>query len=183
MALLAASLKPESALRLSSTLDDILGGPTPDPAFRAELRRQLTGSDALLVLNQLVAWAEKHVERGDGLASWPNKPERGERIPSLASVVAHSSHLLDAHLPSLMAMEEAEPLLQRLSEALSPALAAQQDYRRLRAPVDAALRSHRATVKEQEKADADKKRRAFRTAKAGITDEAVGKYRVEDFVF
>lgn len=183
MALLAASLTPDSALRLTSTLDDILHGPSPDPAYRAELRRQLTSEGALRVLGQLATWAEKHAERGDGLDAWPNRPEKAERIPPLPAVVVHTSHLLDAHLPTLMAMEEAEPLLQRVSEALAPALAAQQDYRRLRAPVDAALKAHRVTVREQEKADADKKRRALRTPKAGITEEAVGKWRVEDVVF
>jgi hypothetical protein len=90
-------------------------------------------------------------------------------------VVAHASALLDAHLPNLL---EKEDELARLSEAIAPAIAAQADYRRLRAPIDATLRAH--AVKKDE-AGPDNRRRQYKQDK--MADEAFGKWRVEDFVF
>lgn len=181
VALLARALDSEQP-PLATVLDDIVSGPTPDPSFRAELRSQLDGAGALRVLTQLALWAEIYAERGDGLESWPERAPLSKE-PSLGHIVAHSSLLLDAHLPSLMAIPEAEPLLLRLQEALAPALAAQQDYRRIRAPVDAALRLAKNVSNAGD--DKDKKARGRRVPapQGGMAEEAVGKWRVEDFVF
>jgi hypothetical protein len=84
-----------------------------------------------------------------------------------------------------MAIPAAEGLLLRLQEALEQPLAAQQDYRRLRAPVDAALRLAKTEKKEAPLVLAHgRKPQPRRQAKnPGLTEQAVGKYRIEDLVF
>jgi hypothetical protein len=183
--LLAHSLSTDEPA-LTSALDDIVSGPSPDPAYRAALRRGIDGAGALRVLSLLVEWAEAGSAVSDGLDVWPERAPR-TATPALASVIAHASALLDAHLPSLIPMPDAEPLLLRLQEALAPALAAQADYRRLRAPVDAALRLAKPEKKEATAAAATQHGRKsaarVESKTPGLTEEAVGKYRVEDIVF
>ncbi|BEI79966.1 hypothetical protein CcaverHIS002_0104950 [Cutaneotrichosporon cavernicola] len=156
-------------------LEDVVSGPAPDPAYRAELKRQVTADGAGRMLVQLTAWAEAHATRDDGLGAWLEAKQPKSSLPPLNAVVAHASALLDAHLPNLL---EKEDELARLSEAIAPAMAAQADYRRLRAPVDATLRAH--AVKKEE-AGSDNRRRQYKQDK--MADEAFGKWRVEDFVF
>ncbi|BEJ11039.1 hypothetical protein CspHIS471_0104610 [Cutaneotrichosporon sp. HIS471] len=155
-------------------LEDVVSGPAPDPAYRAELKRQVSADAAGRMLVQLTAWAEAHSTRDDGLGAWLTKQPKSS-LPPLKAVVAHASALLDAHLPNLL---EKEDELARLSEAIAPAMAAQVDYRRLRAPIDATLRAH--AVKKEE-AGTDNRRRQYKQDK--MADEAFGKWRVEDFVF
>jgi len=174
----------EGTPTLASVLQDILSGPSPDPAYRVELRRQVDGPGAVRILEQLVSWAEESTEAGDGLDVWPERAPKSS-IPTLASIVAHSSFLLDAHLPTLLAIPEAEPLIVRMQEALAPALAAQQDYRRLAAPVDAALRLAKTEKKEVTTILVHGKKPIVRVQNKtpGFTEEAVGKYRIEDLTF
>ncbi|CAK9785466.1 hypothetical protein CC85DRAFT_330400 [Cutaneotrichosporon oleaginosum] len=155
-------------------LESVVSGPAPDPSYRAELKRQLNADAACRMLVQLTAWAEAHATRDDGLGSWLEKQPKSS-LPPLTAVVAHASALLDAHLPSLL---EKEDELTRLSEAIAPVIAAQTDYRRLRAPIDATLRAHAA---KKEEAGTDNRRRQYKQDK--MADEAFGKWRVEDFVF
>lgn len=173
-------------------LQDVLAGPVPDPSYRAALRTGIDGKGALRMLEQLAKWAELHADVGDGLSAWP---QQGPKIkPTLASVVAHSSLLLDAQLPTLVTLPESEALLTRLNEALAPALAAQQNYRRLRAPIDATLAANakaQRKAKEEAAAAATAARNQGRkpagrkpvAAGPGLADEVVGKWKVEDFVF
>lgn len=156
-------------------LEDVVSGPAPDPAYRAELKRQLDADAAGRMLVTLTAWAESHVTRDDGLGAWLGAKPPKSALPPFSAVVAHASALLDAHLHNLL---EKEDELMRLSEAIAPAIAAQPDYRRLRAPIDATLRLHAA---KKEEAGTDNRRRQYKQDK--MTDEAFGKWRVEDFVF
>lgn len=195
VALLAHALK-EGKPGVSTTLEDILHGPSPDPAYRAELRRQIDSDGALRMLETYTLWAESHVQLGDGLDVWPDRPPKSS-IPPFSAVIAHASALLDAQLPVLMSVPAAEELLLRLQAALGPAMAAQNDYRRIRAPVDAALRHARvlaaeARAREDRDASSGGKSRGSRkptprhrveSSAPGLSEEAVGKYRVEDIVF
>ncbi|GMK59580.1 hypothetical protein CspeluHIS016_0801860 [Cutaneotrichosporon spelunceum] len=158
-----------------TVLEDVVSGPAPDPVYRAELKRQLSADAAGRMLVQLTAWAEAHVTRDDGLGAWLEAKQPKSSLPPFSAVVTHASALLDAHLPNLL---EKEDELARLSEAIAPAIAAQADYRRLRAPIDATLRSHAA---KKEEAGTDNRRRQYKQDK--MADEAFGKWRVEDFVF
>lgn len=164
--LIQHALEGKSGPSLSQVLEDILSGPEPDPAYRAELRA-LSPTDALKVLEQYLAWAEAHTSRGDGLESWPER-QSAKDLPPLAALVQHASMLLDAQLGNLVTLPTAQAVIERFKAAIEPALAAQNDYRRLKAPVEATLRAGR------ERADARRK---------DESEEQVGKWRVEDFVF
>lgn len=195
IALIARALaSPSAEPTLESTLDDVVSAPTPDPAFRAELRRQITAAGATAVLSQLTLWAEAHAERGDGLECWPVRPAPAtSSLPPLKNVLAHATLLLDAHLPSLLGdADVAEPLLERMQAALAGAMGAQAEYRKLKAPVEVALK-----MKETEKeavgvrgakgaaarGGAKRAGGAARIAGAAADEAVVGKWRVEDFVF
>ena len=119
---------------------------------------------------------------------------------TLRQVVAHSSLLLDAHLPSFISHEPAHELLARLQTALEPLIAIQNDFRQLRAPVDAVLtlarREERRKQEEEEKRLAMKGpakqtggagRRGYKDrmvrGERGVGDGVIGKWRVEDIVF
>lgn len=152
---------------LAQVLEDVLSGPEPDPAYRAELRA-LAPADALRVLEQYAAWAEAHAARGDGLDAWPERPAAPG--PALPALVNHASMLLDAQLGHLVTLPQAEATITRFRSAIEPALAAQNDYRKLRAPLEATIRAGR------ERADDRRKRNEE-------GEEQVGKWRVEDLVF
>ena len=112
-------------------------------------------------------------------------------------IISHSSVLLDAHLPNFLAYEPSFDSLARLQSAIEPLLALQEDFDRLRAPIDAVItlarREERRLEEEAKKAarnsKADKASRQTGTDKGGIRkggrlpEEMVGKWRVEDFVF
>jgi hypothetical protein len=123
-------------------------------------------------------------------------------------IINHASIILDTHLPSFLASHPSHPLLFRLQAALGPLLAMQTDYRRLRAPVDAALTlvrrekrkrleedAKRAIVKGYGKAwqgkhqqnqsggKGGKDKGRGKDAQALLPDQSVGKWRVEDYVF
>lgn len=101
--------------------------------------------------------------------------------------------MLDSHLPLFLAHPPSYDLLQTLQDSLSPLLALQESYRRLRAPVEAVLTLSRREAKKQ--AEREAKRNAGKPGAAGhgkatkrdaegqMPDEAVGKWRVEEFVF
>ncbi|KAL1413461.1 hypothetical protein Q8F55_001229 [Vanrija albida] len=194
VALLALSLEPSPAVALGSVLQDVLAGPQPDPSYRAHLRTGIDGKGALRILEHLAKWAEVHADLGDGLSAWPQQPQKIK--PTLDAVVAHSSLLLDAQLPTLITLPESEKLLTRLNDALAPALAAQQNYRRLLAPIDATLAAN-AKAQRKAKEEAAAAAAAARNqgkgkppggrkpvvAGPGLADEVVGKWKVEDFVF
>lgn len=165
--LIQHALEGKSGPSLPQVLEDVLSGPEPDPAYRAELRA-LPPAEALRVLEQYAAWAEAHTARGDGLESWPERQHQKD-LPPLAALVQHASMLLDAQLGNLVTMPQAEATLARFRDAIEPALAAQNDYRRLKAPVEATLRAGREKADDRRKKD--------------DTEEQVGKWRVEDFVF
>ncbi len=121
----------------------------------------------------------------------------------------HSSILLDSHLPLFLAHEPSNLILERLQAALEPLLSIQNEFRRLRAPVEALLTLERRERRKKEEREA--KRASTKTvgrpiwgkapgAKARIRERErrhmngekgdvwlpgpmVGKWRVEDFVF
>ncbi|KAL7424115.1 hypothetical protein Q5752_001700 [Cryptotrichosporon argae] len=193
-ALLAAFLRaPDPAL--PQVLDALLGAAPPDPAFRAALRRQLGVDEAARLLEHLAVRLARAAERGDGVDQWAEDGRATVKSSALIqSLITHTSHLLDAHLPSLLTYEPAAALLSRVQAALAPLLAAQLNYRRLRAPVDAALtlaaRERRRAAEAQAKRDAAAPQHARGDRKAAKDvpnlapgDEVVGKWKVEDIVF
>ena len=208
----------------------ILGLPTPSPTYRVESRKSLSVEDSTSLLTLLVEWAEMHVEkRAEGLRSW--LPEEGSSTanpapisPSLESVgllpslfltqlilqqvIAHSSILLDSHLPLFVTHDPSHPLLLRLQSALEPLIAIQNQFRQLRAPVEAVLTL--AKREQRKQAEREAKRAAVRAANVSMStgrrgrngklkekeredreresgtrlpEEMVGKWRVEDLVF
>jgi hypothetical protein len=83
--------------------------------------------------------------------------------------------------------------LQTLQDSLTPLLALQDSYRRLRAPVEAVLTLSRREAKKQAEQEAKRNagkssrgtqsKEVKRNTEAQMPDEAVGKWRVEQFVF
>lgn len=184
---------------------DVLSLPTPPSTFRLELRRSLTTDEATSLLACLVDWAEMHVEaRSFGLSKWDSSKKDSSTTPSpsLESVIAHSSLLLDAHLPNFLSHPPSYTLIERLQAALDPLVAVQNEFRQLRAPVEAVLtlakREERRREERREKKEAmrpvsvfDGKKGGKGEAKKGekekqvahLPSEAVGKWRVEDIAF
>jgi hypothetical protein len=147
-----------------------------------------------------------HVEaRSFGLSKWDSSSKKDSSTspsPSLESVIAHSSLLLDAHLPNFLSHPPSYTLIERLQAALDPLVAVQNEFRQLRAPVEAVLtlakREERRREERREKKEAmrpvsvfDGKKGGKGEAKKGekekqvahLPGEAVGKWRVEDISF
>jgi hypothetical protein len=191
---------------------DILSLPTPASTFRLELRRSLSVEDATRLLSCLVDWAELHVaHRSDYFARWDetSKQDKNPLTPSLERVIAHSSLLLDSHLPSFLSHPPAYPLIERLQTSLEPLIAVQNDFRQLRAPVEAVLtlakREDRRREERREKKEAMRPVSVFdgpggkkgqgkaegqrqaqvqvQVQNTHLPGEAVGKWRVEDIIF
>lgn len=210
VSILKKAMNPEN---LDKVYSDFLGLAPPAIDFRFELRKSVSVGEATQLLSLLVKWAEEWCNnRTEGLR-WPDSNTSTKTaptsLPSLDSVIAHSSLLLDSHLPLLVEFEEAAPLLESLSNSLGPLLTLQAEIRQLRAPVDALLtlakreEYRRAEVKrkhEQKRAvqaqvadpgrngGGGKKKKPFSSQKVGANDEAkqgqdFGKWKVEDFVF
>jgi hypothetical protein len=113
----------------------------------------------------------------------------------------HTSLLLDAHLPSLLPLPEAQTILERLQASLEPLISTLDTYRALRAPIEGVL----TLAKREERKEAEEKKAAFKPmgsggtvgksakakaraaiiakAEGGATEEMVGQWRVEDIVF
>ncbi|KAK4686673.1 hypothetical protein P7C73_g3446, partial [Tremellales sp. Uapishka_1] len=187
---------------LAQFLKDLLAAPVPPPTFRVELRKSLSVEDATRVLEQYVTWAEEHVERRtEGISNW--LPEEGVKnttpkllIPSLESLINHSSILLDSHLPLFLSYPPSHALLGQLQTSLVPLLAIQEEFRQLRAPVEAVLTL--AKREERKMAEADAKHKASTAVGKGKGkvvgarkeekkgtwgEEKIGYWKVEDFVF
>ncbi|WWD16075.1 hypothetical protein CI109_100500 [Kwoniella shandongensis] len=212
IALIRASLQTSSTTStttptLAVLLREIMSGPSPAPTYRIDLRRELNVEEATSVLCQFVIWAEAHVERrSDSLEGWDvdNESESNPKsasnqeadLPSLESVITHSSLLLDAHLPSFLSYEVSHTQLERLQLALEPLIAIQNDYRKLRGPVEAVLTLVRRENRKAEERESNRKARHGRGGSkkaAGVAgaaggpnklpEEVVGKWKVEDLVF
>lgn len=210
VALIKAALQSDSpgsaAPRPETLLWTILSLPVPDPAYRSELKRSLSVEQANEVLSILLGWAESHAAQPAGdLRTWAGELSSAQPLsnghsasadvlPSISSVVAHSSLLLDSHLPLFLNHPPAHLLIERMQAALSPLVAQQDNFRRLRAPVDAVLV---LAMREKRKREEEAARKEFlrphahggKRAKVGssdsmaLPDEVVNSYRVEDYVF
>ncbi|WWD01231.1 hypothetical protein V866_008173 [Kwoniella sp. B9012] len=194
--LISSSLHPstndKNVPTLSKLLYLILSSP-PAPTFRLDLRQNLSVEDATMVLEQLLKWAQWHVNtRGEVLRGWDADTasetqllSEVEGTPSLNSVIAYSSLLLDSHLPLFLSYEPSHHLLEGLNEALEPLLEVQNEYKKLRGPIEAVL-----ILAKREETNEKEKQSNFKTKKEGgqgqgkrLMDEKIGKWKVEDLVF
>ncbi|OCF55802.1 hypothetical protein L486_06554 [Kwoniella mangroviensis CBS 10435] len=198
--LISSSLHPstndKNVPTLSKLLYLILSSP-PAPTFRLDLRQNLSVEDATLVLEQLLKWAQWHVNaRGEVLKGWDTDADTAsetqllsevEGTPSLNSVIAYSSLLLDSHLPLFLSYEPSHHLLEGLNEALEPLLEVQHEYKKLRGPIEAVL-----ILAKREEMHEKEKQFKFKTRKEGgqgqgqgkrLMDEKIGKWKVEDLAF
>ena len=201
----------ESTSAPSAVLRDILAHPVPAPDYRLALRSGLSVEDATVVLEVLGEWMGYFVSNSSEiLKGWAEdkkskkqkeaekEKEESSPIPQLEGIINHASVLLDSHLPLFLTYAPSHAALEALQTNLAPLLALQDNYRKLRAPVEAALT---LSKREQRKADEAKAKRdrvqANTNAGAGagaakangqragasLPDEAVGKWRVEQFAF
>ncbi|WVQ69919.1 uncharacterized protein L199_008142 [Kwoniella botswanensis] len=194
--LISSSLHPstndKNAPALSKLLYLILSSP-PAPTFRLDLRQNLSVEDATMVLEQLLKWAQWHVNtRGEVLRGWDADTawetqllSEVEGTPSLNSVIAYSSLLLDSHLPLFLSYEPSHHLLEGLNEALEPLLEVQNEYKTLRGPIEAVLiLAKREEMNEKEKQSKSKtKKEGGQGQGKRLMDEKIGKWKVEDLVF
>ncbi|WVW82925.1 hypothetical protein I302_104939 [Kwoniella bestiolae CBS 10118] len=192
--LISSSLHPshtdKNVPALSHLLSSIMASP-PAPTFRLDLRQNLSVEDATSVLAQFASWAEEHVKhRGEGLKGWDSESDssgiqnESTDIPSLNSLITYSSLLLDSHLPLFLSHEASHELLESLNESLIPLMEVQNEYKKLRGPIEAILiLAKREEMKAQEtlgKSRGDKKGGEKGTR---IPEERIGKWKVEDLVF
>ncbi|WWD09977.1 hypothetical protein V865_008109 [Kwoniella europaea PYCC6329] len=194
--LISSSLHPstndKNVPTLSKLLYLILSSP-PAPTFRLDLRQNLSVEDATSVLEQLLKWAQWHVNtRGEVLKGWDEDTasetqllSEVEGTPSLNSVIAYSSLLLDSHLPLFLSYEPSHHLLEGLNEALEPLLEVQNEYKKLRGPIEAVL-----ILAKREEMNEKEKQSKYKSKKEGgqgqgkrLMDEKIGKWKVEDLVF
>ncbi|ORY24961.1 hypothetical protein BCR39DRAFT_545369 [Naematelia encephala] len=190
-------------------LQAVVNGPAPAPDFRVELKQRLSVEEATIVLAVLVRWAEEHVERrGEGLSAWSEPELRApaisqdtDELPTLNAVINYSSALLDSHLPLFLSHPPAYTWLERLGSSLGPLLEMQDDLRKLRGPVSALLTlasreekrraevaAKKAALGKEERnrgpgAWREERRKEREGAGRGVGEEAVGLWKVEDFVF
>ena len=206
----------------ASILQCTLDLPPPAPDYRAALYA-LSVECCTAIISQYVAWLDAHVQRiPSTLSIWtispssispstPLSPESpsnplsqplpfttGEQLPTVQSLISHSTALLDGQLQSLLSHPPAYEPLQQMQDALDILLGIQDTYRKIRAPVEAVLtlgrreearmeelRSKREVLRKfGSKGSGEGKSKGVRTERDyGIGGEAVGKWRVEDLVF
>ena len=187
----------------AAVVQDILALPPPGPDYRTALA-SLSVESCSVLLETYLAWLEEHSTRlPSSLDKWlpsdiPVPPSL--KIPSLESIILHSNLLLDARLQTLLSHKPAWDTLEKMQAALGPLMDAQENYRKLRAPIDAVLTLSKREAKRRaedeakrkvltagpglghQKGQLDRKGRG-RRYDAGMNEEAVGKWRVEDLVF
>ncbi|ODN83191.1 hypothetical protein L202_01379 [Cryptococcus amylolentus CBS 6039] len=190
VALIRSSITSPNASTTPSTsalLKSILSLPPPGPTYRVDLHQGLTVEEATRVLEVYNTWAAEHVEAlSYGLTGWESaSPIEGSDLPSLTSLVTHTSSLLDAHLLSFLSHIPSHETLSQLQSSLDPLLAAQNEYRQLRGPVEALLTLSRREAKKSEERAQKKGRKGKKAGKdeGKLPEENVGKWKVEDLVF
>lgn len=190
---------------IRQTYIDFLSLSPPAIDFRFELRRNVSVEEATGLLALLVEWCDQWCQHRTTGLGWPDAISTAKSpvasIPSLDSIIAHSSLLLDSHLPLFVDYESAAPLLESLSASLVPLLALQAEIRLLRAPVDALLTLSKRD--ERRRAEVKAKQESMRpmgmnsgggggvkrlgAPKPGtgalLQGQDFGKWKVEDFVF
>ncbi|WVQ71724.1 hypothetical protein IAR50_001265 [Cryptococcus sp. DSM 104548] len=190
VALIRSSIASSTASTPPSTSDllkSILSLPPPGPTYRVDLHQGLTVEEATRVLEIYNTWAAEHVEAlSSGLSGWETaSPTEDTDLPALPSLITHTSSLLDAHLPSFLSHVPSHETLSRLQSSLEPLLAAQNEYRQLRGPVEALLTLSRREAKKSEERAQKKGRKGKKADKeqGKLPEEIVGKWKVEDLVF
>lgn len=184
----AQSSNASSVPSLTALLQTILALPPPGPSYRLDLYVILSVEDAAAVLKVLVQWMEDYVETlSQGLKGWDESvsEEKDDNLPSLQSLVTHTSLILDAHLPSLITHPASHDILSRAQASLEPLLAVQNEYRQLRGPVEALLTLARREAKKAEERAAKKggKKKGKKDENGRLPEEVVGKWKVEDLAF
>ncbi|KAL0254090.1 hypothetical protein I308_101469 [Cryptococcus tetragattii IND107] len=182
------SSNASSVPSLTALLQTVLALPPPDPSYRLDLYRILSVEDAATVLEVLVQWMEDYVETlSEGLKGWDESvsEEKGDNLPSLQSLVTHTSLILDAHFPSFISHLASHDILSRAQASLEPLLAVQNEYRQLRGPVEALLTLARREAKKAEERAAKKggKKKGKKDENGRLPEEVVGKWKVEDLAF
>ncbi|WWC89874.1 uncharacterized protein L201_004802 [Kwoniella dendrophila CBS 6074] len=215
--LITSSIHPSETAKsipLSQMLSLIMKSP-PAPTFRLDIRQNLSIEDASVVLQKLVEWVEEYVtKRDESLLEWDNETETviesnqsnsvvdingNEEIPTLKSIIEYSTLLLDSHLPSFLTYEPSYELLEILSNHLEPLIELQNQYKKLKGPIEAILiLSKRENDKlkqreQQQKSKLNKKNNNITTNDKKIQqqqqkenrlpEEKIGKWKVEDLVF
>lgn len=191
--------------QVESVYSELLSLPPPAIDFRFEMRKNISAEEVMPLLQHLVTWSEAWChDRTRGLG-WPDASgtttARNPALPTLDSILAHSSLLIDSHLPLLVEHDPAAPLLESLSASLAPLLTLQAEIRQLRAPVDALLTLSKREEKRRAEAKAKKESMKQVIAQTGgrkirrpgmpkgenggamLPGEDFGKWKVEDFVF
>ncbi|KIR28839.1 hypothetical protein I309_02334 [Cryptococcus deuterogattii LA55] len=184
----AQSSNASSVPSLTALLLTVLALPPPGPSYRLDLYRILSVQDATAVLEVLVQWMEDYVGTlSEGLKSWDGSvsEEKGDNLPSLQSLVTHTSLILDAHLPSFISHLASHDILSRAQASLEPLLAVQNEYHQLRGPVEALLTLARREAKKAEERAAKKggKKKGKKDENGRLPEEVVGKWKVEDLAF
>ncbi|ADV19528.1 hypothetical protein CNB04100 [Cryptococcus gattii WM276] len=182
------SSNASSVPSLTALLQTVLALPPPGPSYRLDLYRILSVEDAAAVLEVLVQWMEDYVETlSEGLKGWDESvsEENGDNLPSLQSLVTHTSLILDAHFPSFISHLASHDILSRAQASLEPLLAVQNEYRQLRGPVEALLTLARREAKKAEERAAKKggKKKGKKDENGRLPEEVVGKWKVEDLAF
>ncbi|AAW41928.1 hypothetical protein CNB04100 [Cryptococcus deneoformans JEC21] len=184
----AQSSNASSVPSLTALLQIILALPPPGPSYRLDLYKTLSVEDAAAMLKVLVQWMEDYVETlSEGLKGWDESvsQEKEDNLPSLQSLVTHTSLILDAHLPSFISHSASHDILSRAQASLEPLLAVQNEYRQLRGPVEALLTLARREAKKAEERAAKKggKKKGKKDENGRLPEEVVGKWKVEDLAF
>ncbi|ORX33750.1 hypothetical protein BD324DRAFT_638442 [Kockovaella imperatae] len=184
-----------------SLLREVVSLPPPAPGYRTALF-SLSLETCMRLLDAYVNWLTVHVESmSSALDAWiaDDTSAPSSSAPPVEALILHSNLLLDARLQTLLSHPPAWDLLEKMQVCLSSLMEMQDVYRKIHAPIEAVLTLARREA--QSKAEEQAKRlpptipgqtghakgqqfgKQNRKLKVGMSDEVIGKWRVEDLIF